>query len=109
MYNLKQLESIASGDKEFVREMLDIFIKVTPEDLAKIQDAIDAKNYESISKLSHKLVSSYNLINYKNVFLIKKLEEMGKNSEPIETITPVFERLNSETRNIIHDMNKDLP
>lgn len=108
IYDLKQLESIASGDKEFMREMLDTFVKVTPEDLAKIQDAIDDKDHESIAKLSHKLKSSYNLINYKNIFLVKKLEEMGKKSEAVETITSVFEKLNSETTGIIQDMNKDL-
>ncbi|MFO7744711.1 MAG: ATP-binding protein, partial [Psychroflexus sp.] len=54
LYDLKQLELLASGNKEFIEEMSDTFMTQTPVDLLEIQKGITNKDYETIYQTSHK-------------------------------------------------------
>lgn len=108
LYDLKELKHVASGNEEFIEEMTDIFKTKMPEELAKIQKAISDQDFETIHKTSHRLKSGYSLIGYKNVFRLKKMEEMGKNKESVKSIESIFKKLKSETEDIIEKMKKDL-
>lgn len=107
LYDLKELELLASGNKEFIKEMSGVFIKETPSELRTIQNSLLNNDHDTIFKVGHKLKSSYDLIGYKNVHLLKNIVEMGKNAESVENISSVFERLKSETSNIIEDLKEE--
>ncbi|SDG81891.1 ATP-binding protein [Psychroflexus sediminis] len=108
LYDLKELELLASDNKEFIKEMLEVFITETPEELLSIQNGILQKDYETIYQTSHKLKSSYDVIGYKNVILLKQIEKMSKNEDAMEEIETAFKKLKSETADIIKDMSEEL-
>ncbi|MFD0931127.1 ATP-binding protein [Psychroflexus salinarum] len=108
LYDLKELEFLASGSKEFVKEMSDVFINETPNELDKIQNGIHNEDYEAIYQASHKLRSSYDIIGYKNILLLRKMEEMCKSENAMEEIQSVFKKLKSETAEIIENLNVEM-
>ncbi|SDG81771.1 PAS domain-containing hybrid sensor histidine kinase/response regulator [Psychroflexus sediminis] len=108
LYDLKELKMLASGNKEFIYEMFDVFISETPEELMRIQNGIHNNDYKTIYQTCHKLKSSYDVIGYKNVFLLKKIEEMCQNGDSFEDIQTTFKKLKSETADIIEDLTEVL-
>lgn len=108
LYDLEELELLASGNEAFVKEMSDVFMEETPEELLIIQNGILNEDFETIYQTSHKLKSSYDAIGYKNTFLLKSIEELCKKEESVESIESIFKRLKSETADIIADLKENL-
>lgn len=108
LYDLKELELLASDNKEFIKEMIDVFIEETPDELSRIRNGILNNDYEIIYQTSHKLKSSYDVVGYKNITYLKEIEKMSQNKDSTEDINHVFEKLVSETTEIIKGLNEEL-
>jgi PAS domain S-box-containing protein len=88
------LKELSDGNKDFILEMVDVFLLNYPDDLSNLGKAIQLKNYKSIYQNSHKLISSTNLFGVKKARLI--LEEIGERSRKeieMDTIALMYEKL----------------
>ena len=56
-FNLNELERMASGDKAFFNEMLQIFIRSSEEAITKLQTHLSLKDWKSIAEVAHKLAA----------------------------------------------------
>ncbi|KXK47803.1 MAG: multi-sensor hybrid histidine kinase [Bacteroidetes bacterium OLB10] len=56
--NLQYLNDLSNGKPEFVRQMVDLFILEAPEEIAKLEQAINQMQYEDIYSIAHKFKST---------------------------------------------------
>ncbi len=105
LYDLTQLEIIASGNKDFVAKMINLFLDEMPKNIAEINSGLQSKDYAKIGSLAHKIKPTIDIMgiakikseirlleaNCKNM---QKLEGVDKLVELVtETLTSVLERL----------------
>jgi CheY-like chemotaxis protein len=58
LYDLKQVEELAAGNKDFVATLINIFLETIPQNSAELVEACNAKSWDKVSKLAHKLKST---------------------------------------------------
>ena len=66
-YNLSELIQLSHGSKDFVADMLEIFIKSAGEIMAQLKGALVVNDWNKVSELSHKAIPSFHfmgLINF---------------------------------------------
>ena len=74
LYDSKGLTELSHGDKNFVKRMLQLFVKVSGEAIIELEDALKQKNYQQISKTAHRIKSSID--NMGIVSLKEKIREL---------------------------------
>jgi len=67
LYNLKQLEDLSDGNKEFILEIVTLFILEIPSLIESIEKALEENNIEALSKISHKIKPSIDLFGIKSI------------------------------------------
>lgn len=77
LYDLSMVDSIGKDDPEFVKNILTIFIDTMPANADSLAKAGNEHNYESISKIAHKMKSSIDLLGVNSLkYTIRKLENV---------------------------------
>jgi signal transduction histidine kinase/CheY-like chemotaxis protein len=57
--DIEQLLETFDNDEEFIISLLEIFIKITPEDYKSLRNCVDREYYARASTLAHKMKSSF--------------------------------------------------
>ncbi len=60
--DLSNLEELAGGSNEFIRDIIDIFLKETPPNLTLLREHAAASDFQQLEFLSHKMKSSIGLL-----------------------------------------------
>lgn len=85
-YDLTQLKSIAKGNEQFVRQMLEVFIHQGPETVKLIKQSYENNEMEQVKKLAHKLKPSIDMMGIQAITgdirtIESKALEMGKHAD----------------------------
>lgn len=97
LLDLDHLKKIIGDDPAFIRQILQIFIRNTPEDMAALTRAVEKGSHEQVSFYAHKLKSAAGAIGYNEAYEdFKVLEGMGKELGPISEIEAHVNKLNAE-------------
>jgi CheY-like chemotaxis protein/HPt (histidine-containing phosphotransfer) domain-containing protein len=76
LFNLKELKSISNNNKEFMREMIALFIQESTDAIKKIKDAQTQSEYITIKKIIHKIKPSIQVMGILSITKqIKQIEE----------------------------------
>lgn len=106
---LQTLIDLTNGDENFIREMLGIFIKNTPESIVRIKASIDQKDFSSLSDHAHKLKSSIQILGDDDLFeLIKKIENTAKSEGNKDDLIIWIDELIQELTDLLSWMIKRL-
>lgn len=98
------------GDEELLKELIEIFLSVYPEQMSMIKEAIDRCDSASLQESAHKMSGSISCFGAKNVHnAVVKLEQMGKENkldgvnesyrdlvEQIKRLTSIFRHIECE-------------
>ncbi len=76
LYDLTLLEKVASGNKDFIGKMIEIFLEETPRDMQELKDAVASKNYEQIRSVVHRIKPSLSHVAKES--MIKIVNEIGR-------------------------------
>ena len=68
MVDLAYLEEASFGNKDFVLEMIDLFLEQTPQYLERLEQSIDEESRERIKLTGHKMKPTYNMIGLTNLY-----------------------------------------
>jgi CheY-like chemotaxis protein len=80
--NTENLYHIAAGDSDFVKQMLESFLKTTEKGLEEMKEAAKNGDYESVAGLSHKLQPPCRHLGATDLFnMLSKVEKKVKNNE----------------------------
>lgn len=107
-YNLKNIQILSRGDKDFMRKMLSIFIGQTETTIPLIQKAFDEKNYAEIAKLIHKIKPSIQAIGITSIESeVKQLELITiEQNKELPDLYSLFEKI-KQTLEIVVTQLKD--
>ncbi len=76
LYDLTLLEKVASGNKDFIGKMIEIFLEETPRDMDELKKAVESKDYELIKTVVHRIKPS--LSHVAKDAVIRIVNEIGR-------------------------------
>ena len=108
LYDLTMVESIGGGDPAFVRKMVQLFIDTMPKNVDEINAALQSKDWEQVGKLAHKMkatIDSMAIVSLQED--IRTLEANGKNSQNIETIPSLANKVGTVLKQCVEALKKE--
>ena len=91
--DMSYLEELALGSNEFKVEMIESFLKSTPESIMQMKEAISATNWKTVGGVAHKLKTSFSFVGMENmVQLSREIQDAGLEAR-IEDIPRMVEEL----------------
>jgi len=98
----KQVEEISGGDKEFLKELVDIFLDQIPEFVEKITTAFEVENWLLLAREAHTAKSSAMTFGMKDTAdLLKKLQ-LECEAENLTNVPDMVGR-------VIHELKAAIP
>ncbi len=92
--DMSYLEELALGSNEFKVEMIESFLKSTPESIMQMKEAISAANWKTVGGVAHKLKTSFSFVGMENmVQLSREIQDAGLEARNIEDIPRMVEEL----------------
>ena len=87
LYNLKQVEEIASGNQEFILTLVNIFLETVPANCAEMVQASKSAQWDNVSKLAHKIKSTIDTMEIVSISTdIRTIEHDAKKEINLENI-----------------------
>ena len=90
--NLSYYEEFSGGNKDFVKEMIKVYLEETPSILFQLNDFVVENNHAEIASACHKLKSSFKMMGVE-ANDVQKLEELAKTAV---LDFPLFKKLNNK-------------
>ncbi|MGQ7869325.1 response regulator [Sunxiuqinia sp. sy24] len=97
--DLSELERMADGNKDFMREMVEIFIRSSQQGLKEIQNNIRIKNWGLVREYAHKMAAPTKHL--KALSLYNKIKEMEREADTTQNeqkIIQLFEDVKQEVQ-----------
>jgi HPt (histidine-containing phosphotransfer) domain-containing protein len=88
--DLTELNKIAEGDTDFIRETLSIIIEETPQNIHNLNDFAAKGDIAAIKGLVHKLKSSYMLLGVSDLVTLAKTIEASESMDEIKSLLPQY-------------------
>ena len=90
--DLTYLKDISKGNEDFVKEMIGIFLNETPEEIKRLEKAIDEVNFEKIKSISHHMKSTIPFMGLDKYINhdIAQIENLALEKKEIKTIQNCF-------------------
>ena len=97
---------IIDNDKEFLKELVEIFINDAPEHMSEIEEAVNSRNSEALGKSAHKLKGA--VINFgksATTGTAFKLETMGRGNN-LDGVEDVYGTLVKDVENLVNALKE---
>ncbi|MGX5683507.1 response regulator [Chryseobacterium cucumeris] len=108
LYNLKKIQTLSRGDKEFIQKMISLFIMQTETIIPLVEKAFEEKNYTEIAKLMDKIrpgIQSVGIVSIEDI--VKQLELLAKEqNKEFPELYSLFEKI-KKTLEIVVTQLKD--
>lgn len=105
--DLAYIYNISDHDREFIKEMLVTFLKITPASLDDIQKAQTAKNWKEVGRLAHKIKPTLMLIGNDDLSKkIKKLELEAKQESNVKNIHSLVSEIDGQCRQTVSEIQE---
>ncbi len=92
--DLSYLEEVSGGNKEFIIEMIDIFLAQTPGHITELNGAVAAKEWRKIAELAHKIKPTLAFMGVDSAKeVMAEIEKDGRNEENYEGIVFKIDQL----------------
>ena len=108
IYTLEKINEMAEGDEDFIISVVSVFLEEVPEDLAALEEAIAAENFEQVGKLAHKIKPNVDLLGMEQTRAnAYDLEMLGKKAGSLEEIKTKFPLLKNDVEQVIGELKND--
>jgi HPt (histidine-containing phosphotransfer) domain-containing protein len=105
--DLTYLRNMSAGNKELVKEMIDIFKSQVSEFVAEMQALLQKKEYENLGRLAHKAKSSISIMGLNELAIeLKAFENMAKAGIDTEKYPNFINKFKSETSEAILELDE---
>lgn len=96
LYDMKQLEEIAGGNKDFLNALAKIYLDTIPCASKEMVEATKAGEWDKASKLAHKLKATVDNLNMRSIQTdIRSIELDGKNKANTEVLKTLALKVDS--------------
>ena len=97
---------IIDNDKEFLKELVEIFINDAPEHMSEIKEAVDSRNSEALVKSAHKLKGAVaNFGKNATTHTAFKLETMGKENN-LDGVEGVYDTMVKNIESLVNALKE---
>jgi len=107
LYDLEKLEGMSKGNVDFLKKMCNLFVKITPDYLKKINSLYEERNISSLKKLAHKMKPS---IDYMGIVSIKQdirdLEHLNNDNYSLEKLKSLVENVINTLSEVVLQIRK---
>ncbi len=94
------------NDKEFLKELVEIFINDAPEHMSEIEEAVNSRNSEALEKSAHKLKGAVaNFGKNATTDTAFKLETMGKENN-LDGVEEVYDTLVKDVESLVNALKE---
>ncbi len=105
--NPEYIESIAGGDKDTIRELVDLFREQVVEFRLEMNTLLENRDYYNLGLLAHKAKSSIAIIGMADLAIMLKTFELdAKESRNVESYATWIARFESDTVKAIDELNE---
>ncbi len=105
LVNLIHLKDQVNGKSAAVKQLIEIFLEDTPPLIKDLSEAIKKKEYYSIEKISHQLVSSFAIIGTETaITALQTMEYSAAKKGCISKISKSFDNLKTITQQLIDEI-----
>lgn len=104
--DLDYIYTISDNDRDFIKEMLTTFVKITPESIDAINDSLENKNWSEIGRVAHKIKPSILLLGideFSNV--VREIEHLAKNNADAAQLSTKISLLNQYALEVLADID----
>ncbi len=96
---------LSDGSKEFIEDMINIFIEQVPEFSTNMNSFYSDNKWEELSKLAHKAKSSVAVMGMNKLAdELKSLELMAKKEESTENCKPIIDKFIVECNGAVTEL-----
>jgi CheY-like chemotaxis protein len=87
LYDLSMVQAIAGGDAGFIKKMVQIFLDTMPPSVVQLQNELQGQNWDSLSKLAHKMKSTIDSMGINSLKdVIRTIEANGKHKNDLDSL-----------------------
>ena len=106
-FDLSLLEQM--DGRNFVTQVVDLYIRDTETDLNAMNLALNVKNYDVIQKTAHKIKSSTGMLQANTLYrLFEQLESAAKSEENTLQVQRLLGKANEEFGHLKYELKKEL-
>jgi len=92
--DLNYLTDLSLGSKDFMEDILNSFIKTTPDSLAKMKESAYKQDWQQVGGIAHKLKTSFSFVGMDRMVEVSKhLQEYGLNAKELDKIPALIEEM----------------
>ncbi|OJJ16424.1 hypothetical protein BKI52_34625 [marine bacterium AO1-C] len=107
-YNLQKLEKMMGGNKEHVRQMVNMFVEETPALIDDMRQAQAAADIIALGKLAHKVKSSLDILDLQRLAKIaRQIEQIARNNEDNSKIDALVDEFVLEIQEVLKHIQND--
>ena len=99
--DLSYLDSIAGGDKDFIKEILELFTKSTLPEIQVLEDLSSISDWDKIVIVAHKIKAPVQILGQTETYnLIVALEENAKHKVHLDQIAGLIANIKTQVYEI---------
>jgi HPt (histidine-containing phosphotransfer) domain-containing protein len=96
---------MSNNDEQFISDMIDSFIKNTPEILQQLEQAINEQNWQHVGDLAHKIKPNLAFLGIDSLKeTVLTIELSGKNAENTEALPKQVEHLITKVNEALEEL-----
>jgi PAS domain S-box-containing protein len=109
LYDLTMIRSVSNGNEAFVREIVQLFLETTPDDLAQLLEAGRREAWEQLARVAHKMKSSVeNMGIHALVPAIRRLEHNASHHENLQEVPLLLAKVNDILGEALRQLKSEL-
>lgn len=94
LVDLSYLHELAGGSREFMVEMIEMFLEQTPGYFQQIREAIKEQNWKRVAEVAHKIKPTLAFMGIESARAnIASIENKARSGQQLEEIAPAFDQL----------------
>ncbi len=91
LYDLEQLNAIASGNEEFVTKMVNMFLEMTPALVGRIEAGLQVQDWVEVRSAAHKMKPSVDMMGITSLHtVVRGIENSAKTETDLEKIPELY-------------------
>lgn len=108
--DLTYLKELSNGSKEFILEMITVFIEQTPIEIANLEKHLAAKDWKALRATAHKMKPSFSFMGIKELeSVIKTVEDYSANEKSLEVLPELVAKIKSVCSEAIEELVHEKP
>jgi len=102
--NLDYVEEISGGDKDFKKELIQIFMKQIPEFLENMNKFLTEMNYPELAKEAHTAKSSVLIFRMEETGTMLKEIQLKAEKNQVDSIPDMIEKVKNNLENALKEL-----